>query len=393
MNSLPRIVRYGHYLSGIILMLAVLLTSSCSGRRLKPDHSLHSDGNSVVTFAERFRLNIEDGYTRLTVLNPWQGASSVNQVWYLVRRGAEIPEGIDQKSIIYVPIRKIICMSSTHIAMVSALNEAASVTGVSGAGFLYDTALVRRHGEGLIRDVGYEDNLNKEMIVTLAPDLVMAYGVGSESTGYLGKIRELGIKVLLNADYLETDPLGKAEWIKLFGSLYCRETLADSVFDSITREYNLLRDFIRDNSTGRPEVLLGLPFRDTWFISPGNSYISRMITDAGGSYLWKETNSSASIPMGMENVYLRALKADYWLNPGSANSVNDILAIDTRLENLPCFRNGNIYNNNMRTNGKGANDYWESGTIKPHLLLKDMATILHPELFRDSDLYYYRKID
>jgi len=374
-------------------MLAVLLTSSCSGRRLKTDHSLHSDGNSVVTFAERFRLNIEDGYTRLTVLNPWQGASSVNQVWYLVRRGAEIPEGVDRQSVIYVPIRKIICMSSTHIAMVSALNEAASVTGVSGAGFLYDTALVRRYDEGLIRDVGYEDNLNKEMIVTLAPDLVMAYGVGSESSGYMGKIRELGIKVLLNADYLETDPLGKAEWIKLFGSLYCRETLADSVFDSITREYNLLRDFIRDNSTGRPEVLLGLPFRDTWFISPGNSYISRMITDAGGSYLWKETNSSASIPMGMENVYLRALKADYWLNPGSANSVNDILAIDTRLENLPCFRNGNIYNNNMRTNGKGANDYWESGTIKPHLLLKDMATILHPELFRDSDLFYYRKID
>ncbi len=374
-------------------MLAVLLTSSCSGRRLKTDHSLHSDGNSVVTFAERFRLNIEDGYTRLTVLNPWQGASSVNQVWYLVRRGAEIPEGVDRQSVIYVPIRKIICMSSTHIAMVSALNEAASVTGVSGAGFLYDTALVRRYDEGLIRDVGYEDNLNKEMIVTLSPDLVMAYGVGSESSGYMGKIRELGIKVLLNADYLETDPLGKAEWIKLFGSLYCRETLADSVFDSITREYNLLRDFIRDNSTGRPEVLLGLPFRDTWFISPGNSYISRMITDAGGSYLWKETNSSASIPMGMENVYLRALKADYWLNPGSANSVNDILAIDTRLENLPCFRNGNIYNNNMRTNGKGANDYWESGTIKPHLLLKDMATILHPELFRDSDLFYYRKID
>lgn len=393
MNSLPCIVRYGHYLSGIILMLAVLLTSSCSGRRLKTDHSLHSDGNSVVTFAERFRLNIEDGYTRLTVLNPWQGASSVNQVWYLVRRGAEIPEGVDRQSVIYVPIRKIICMSSTHIAMVSALNEAASVTGVSGAGFLYDTALVRRYDEGLIRDVGYEDNLNKEMIVTLSPDLVMAYGVGSESSGYMGKIRELGIKVLLNADYLETDPLGKAEWIKLFGSLYCRETLADSVFDSITREYNLLRDFIRDNSTGRPEVLLGLPFRDTWFISPGNSYISRMITDAGGSYLWKETNSSASIPMGMENVYLRALKADYWLNPGSANSVNDILAIDTRLENLPCFRNGNIYNNNMRTNGKGANDYWESGTIKPHLLLKDMATILHPELFRDSDLFYYRKID
>jgi iron complex transport system substrate-binding protein len=374
-------------------MIAVLMTSSCSERRLKTDHNLLPADNSLVTLAERLHLVREDGYTRLTVMNPWQGASGINQVWYLVHRGAKIPEGVDQQSVIYVPIRRIICMSSTHIAMVSALNEEASVTGVSGAGFLHDTALVRRYEEGLIRDVGYEDNLNKEMIVSLSPDLVMAYGVGSESSGYTGKIRELGIKVLFNADFLETDPLGKAEWIKLFGSLYCKETLADSIFDSVTREYNLVRDFIRDNRSGRPEVLLGLPFRDTWFISPGNSYISKMISDAGGSYLWKETNSSSSIPMGMENVYLRALKADYWLNPGSANSVNDILAIDTRLENLPCFRKGNIYNNNKRTNGKGANDYWESGTIKPHILLKDMAIILHPELFRDSELYYYRKID
>ncbi|MBW6500409.1 MAG: ABC transporter substrate-binding protein [Bacteroidales bacterium] len=346
-----------------------------------------------MTFAERFRLNRHDGYTRLTILNPWQGASGVNQTWYLVRRGEEIPEGIDQQSIIYVPIRKIICMSSTHLAMAIALNEEASVIGVSGAGFLYETALVNRYEEGLIRDVGYDDNLNKEMIVNLTPDLVMAYGVGGESSGYLGKIRELGIKVLVNADYLETDPLGKAEWLKLFGALYCRETLADSIFDSIAGEYHLVRDFIRDNSTERPAVLLGLPFRDTWFISPGNSYISRMITDAGGNYLWSETNSAATIPMGIENVYLRALKADYWLNPGSANSVNDILAIDMRLKDLPCFRNGNIYNNNKRTNDRGANDYWESGTVKPHLLLKDMVTILHPELFSESDLLYYRKID
>ena len=51
----------------------------------------------------------------------------------------------------------------------------------------------------------------------------MMYGIGSESAGYVGKIKELGIKVIFNADYLETDPLGKAEWIKLFGALYCKE--------------------------------------------------------------------------------------------------------------------------------------------------------------------------
>ena len=70
------------------------------------------------------------------------------------------------------------------------------------------------------------------MILSISPDLVMMYGIGSESLGYIGKIKELGIKVMFNADYLETDPLGKAEWIKLFGALYCKESMADSIFRS-----------------------------------------------------------------------------------------------------------------------------------------------------------------
>ena len=72
----------------------------------------------------------------------------------------------------------------------------------------------------------------------------MIYGVGSESSGYVGKIEELGIKVIYNADYLETDPLGKAEWIKLFGALYCREKMADSIFNAEVEAYNNLKSFI-----------------------------------------------------------------------------------------------------------------------------------------------------
>jgi iron complex transport system substrate-binding protein len=142
----------------------------------------------------------------------------------------------------------------------------------------------------------------------------------------------------------------------------------------------------------RPKVLLGLPFKDTWYISPGNSYISRLIEDAGGEYLWHGTVSSVSMPVGLENVYIKALSADYWLNTGTVDTRDEILAVDSRFSGLPCFKNGNLFNNNKRTNATGGNDYWEGGSLNPHLILRDIASILHPELFPDREFFYYKKI-
>ncbi len=221
----------------------------------------------------------------------------------------------------------------------------------------------------------------------------MVYGIGSESAGYIGKLKELGMKVMYNADYLETDPLGKAEWIKLFGALYCKESLADSIFGSIEQKYNQLKDFIRANTTTRPKVLLGLPFKDTWYISPGNSYISNLIRDAGGDYLWENTESMFSMPVAPETVYTKALTADFWLNIGNAKTRDDIVSIDSRLSGLACYKKGNLFNNTKRINANGGNDYWEGGTVNPDIILTDVASILHPALFPGRELFYYRKLN
>ena len=197
------------------------------------------------------------------------------------------------------------------VSMISALGEENTISGVSGTGFVFSGSVIKNIEKGLIEDVGYDANLNKELILKISPDLIMMYGIGSESAGYVGKIKELGVKVVFNADYLETDPLSKAEWIKLFGALYCKESLADSIYNSEVVTYNNMKSFIKKNISDRPKVLLGLPFKDTWYVSPGNSFISKLITDAGGNYLWQNTESSISMPFGIENVYLSALTADY----------------------------------------------------------------------------------
>lgn len=376
-----------------VSLLIITLILSCTGNRVTPVQKPVQQIGSIISNAERFALDKESGYTKLTIINPWQGAEGINNIYYLVKRGTSIPSEIDSAQIIFVPLNKIICMSTTYLAMISALHEENTIAGVSGTGFIYEKSLSEKVNLGRIKDIGYEADLNKELIIKISPDLIMMYGIGNESLGYVNKLKELGLKTLFNADYLENDPLGKAEWIKLFGALYCKEELADSIFKSLSETYSKTKIFIKNNITSRPDVMLGLPFRDTWFISPGNSYISTIISDAGGNYLWKDTRSSVSMPSGIENVFLKAMNADYWLNIGNVNSKKEIFAIDARLSEIPCFKNGNLFNNNKRINENGGNDYWESGSLNPHLILKDIASILHPELFKRDELFYYKKIN
>jgi len=374
------------------LLFILILFYSCSRNRTGRPSEEISSKNTYNIGAERFSIVSKPGSTLLTIKNPWQGAQNINQEYYLVPRGTKIPDGVDSSMVIFVPIRSVICMSTTHLAMISALGEGNSISGMSGTEYIYNKSLLENVKNGLIADIGYESNLNKELILKINPDLIVMYGIGSESAGYVGKIKELGVNVLFNADYLETDPLKKAEWIKVFGALYCKERLADSIFSSEVESYKKLELYIDQSIKERPKVLLGLPFRDTWYISPGNSFISKLIKDAGGEYLWQNRQSSISMPFGIENVYLQALAADYWLNIGSISSSDEIKMIDKRLADLPCFAAGKLYNNNLRITEEGGNDYWENGSLYPHLILRDIAIILHPEIFEDSILYFYRKI-
>jgi iron complex transport system substrate-binding protein len=372
----------------ISLYLAVL---GC-GREIKNyGHDITLSGNKIER-AERLSLEQKNGWLEVKIIDPWQGAAGVTQIYNLVRRGSHLPSGMDTSNVIYTPIRKIICMSTTHLSMISALGEENSIAGMSGTNFVYSPSITGNIRKGLVAEIGYEANLNKELILTISPDLIMIYGIGSESSGYLGKVKELGLRVIINADYLETDPLGRAEWIKLFGALYDKEQMADSIFRAEADQYLKLKTEIEHKIKDRPKVLLGLPFKDTWYISPGNSFISKLIADAGGDYLWMDTRSATSMPYGIENVYLRALKADFWLNIGTSSARGEISNVDQRLNDLPCFKKGNLFNNNNRTTPEGGNDFWESGCLYPHLILKDIASILHPEIFINSELVYYRKL-
>ena len=173
--------------------------------------------------ASRFRIDDFQGFKRLTVIDPWQNSSGNELVYYLVPHNVQLPDTIPESQVIRVPVRRMVCMSTTHTAMLSALDEAGIIVGISGTGLVYDSLILDAVASGSIPDVGYESNLDKELIVSLKPDLLMAYGVGASSAEYLRKLTEMGVKVMYNADYLEEHPLARCEWIKVFGLLTGRE--------------------------------------------------------------------------------------------------------------------------------------------------------------------------
>ena len=195
-----------------------------------------------------------------------------------------------------------------------------------------------------------------------------------------------------NSVLLEEHPLARFEWIRLFGLLTGREAMADSLFREVSAAYSELSERVRENVKERPEVLLGAPWEDVWYVSPANSYTGRLIEDAGGQYLWSDLSEAHSVPFSVEAVFERATKADIWLNPGTAESLADIAAADHRMVRLPVYKQGGVWNNRKRMTQQGGNDYWESAVVRPDLLLRDLVSIIHPELLPEYRQYYYIRL-
>ena len=159
--------------------------------------------------------------TIIHVRNPWQGAEGVEMSYFVARNGEQAPKDFDGV-IIPAGAKRIVCMSSTYIAMLDAINQVDRVVGVSGMNYV-SNPYVLAHKE-TIKDMGAE--INYELLVGLAPDLVLLYGIGDAQSTVADKLKELNVPYMYVGEYLEESPLGKAEWLVAISELTdSRETL------------------------------------------------------------------------------------------------------------------------------------------------------------------------
>ena len=302
-----------------------------------------------------------------------------------------VPDSLSEVPFIKIPVQRVITLSTTHVSMIQQLGKGSSIKGASGIRFIYHADFRKTIESGDLVEVGYDQGLNYETIVDLNPDVLFMYGVEGSVLATAEKLSELGIPVVFCGDYLEPHPLGKAEWIRFFALFYGLEEESDLQFHKIDSAYQKLAA-IASNQPHKPRVMTGLPWKDTWYMAGGESFAARLIEDAGGNYLWSDNESTEAIPMNLESVYARAVDADIWINPGAARNLDEIRQFDERFRDLPVLQDGKVFNNDGRQTKAGGNDYWESGTIRPDVVLADLIEIFHPDLLTDHMFIYYRKL-
>ena len=380
--------------SNIIIsyLLASIFASSLISCRDNPESEVPGRTESEnVEYAEGFGIEEYDDFKILKVYNPWQGASNVLFQYVLAGHDREIPPSLKGNPVIRTPVRSVICLSTTHIALLDFIDETAKISAVSGSEFIYNPDVRSRIDNKELSDIGYDMNLDYERILELNPDIILAYGVGSEAGAWLDRLDKLGMRVVMIGEYLEKSPLAQAEWVKFAGHLFNKQDVATEKFREVEDEYMKLKRLAK-GTENKPVVMSGLPWRNSWFVPGGKSHFATLIADAGGQYLWDNNSRTDNHQVDIEKVIESGATADFWINIGTVLSNRDIENADNRLATLTPFRLGNLYNNNARLNRHGGNDYWESGIVNPHLILKDMIHILHPHLLPGHVPVYYRKL-
>jgi iron complex transport system substrate-binding protein len=379
------------------VLFSLLFFVSCrlGGRKEEPAAVISVGNEKILTkatiqYARGFSIDYHDHFKLVRVLNKL-AASTDTLRYLLVQDGYPIPTGYPGTQVIHIPVKTIIGMSSMHVALADFAGVGDRITGMGSLAYISSPEVRKNVKAGKITQVGLDGNMNNELIISMNPGVLIAMGNPDAGFGRYKTLTDAGIPVLLNAEWLESTPLGRAEWVKLMAALVNKEDLVNKKFDSIAQAYNALAR-LGSGATRKPHVIIGIPFKDSWYVPAGESYMGQFLKDAGAGYKWTDSKGTGSLSLNFEGVAPEALTADYWLNVGYVDSKKDIVAKDSRYGAFRSFQTDKVYNNNKLTNDQGANDYWESGGVNPHLVLADMIKILHPELLPDHQLVYYKQL-
>ena len=375
----------GLYRFALLLFFLPLLACATKGKEETPmDSEIYTP-----SISDKFEIKGDEksANTIIRVKNPWQDASGINKELLILR------DSLSQEKYSGVSIKgeaqRIVCMSSTHVAMMDALGATDRIVGVSGMPYITNKYI--RENEKRIADVGYEGNMDYEKLLAIKPDLVLLYSINGAST-LEKKLEEFGIPYLYIGDYVEEDPLGNAEWLIPIAEVIGKRDEGIKLFNDISSRYKSMKDKVTGKNLVRPKVMLNSPIGDSWFLPSPKSYVARMMEDAGAEYIFKKDTGSGAVPIDIEEAYLMEEKSDFWLNPGSVKSIEELKTLMPKFKDAELVKKGNIYNNNRITSSGGGNDCYESGVVNPDLILRDLIKIFHPDLI-EEDFVYYQKLN
>ncbi len=362
----------------------IFLVAACSqpGKQISSAQANYSDS---IYYAKGFTVQRFDDFIAVDVIDPWD-TTQLLQRYVLIERNKPLPSDLPKGTIVKIPLQNIAVYTSVHASIIDQLGETGKIIGVCEPQYMDSPAIKEGLATGRIADLGIATSPNVEKMIDIGVEYIVASPFQNSNYGQAEKI---GIPIIEAADYMETLPLGRAEWGRFYGLLFQKEALADSIFRETEKNYLALKG-IASKTTTRPTVISEKRYGSFWYVAGADSYVANFFADAGADYIFRDIPGSGSTPLAFETVLDKGINADIWImkyNQPVEMTYNSLRTEYTPYENFKAWKNRNIFTCNT-----GKVPYYEEFPIHPDYLLKDLIWIFHPELLPDYIPRYYKEM-
>ncbi|MDE6703869.1 MAG: ABC transporter substrate-binding protein [Muribaculaceae bacterium] len=365
------------------ILLFTLVASSCGGNGDRNGNIIA--GDTLTTRAELLTMVDCGDFVAAIVENPWKPGTDL-AAYALVPKNSEgvtVPDGFIR---VNVPVERSLVYSSTNMSAIGELGALEAVSAVAdGNYYTPGNTVTKMINAGVLTDIGNSMSPKLETIIDVSPDAILVSPY--ENAGH-GVIDALKVPVIECADYMETTPLGRAEWLLLLGELYGKRDEARHIYNNVVIEYESLRDKISTSASQRPKVLTEMLTSGVWYVPGGKSYMSSMLSDAGADYPWCDNVSTGSLQLDAGAVLDKASDADIWVMRNYGNvTLPSLAAMSPLYSGIKAYKNGEVYNCDS-----SVSPIFNDIAFHPERVLADFASIFHPEIFPEFSRQYYHKV-
>lgn len=392
--------------------LVVLLVVACQGGK-----TASGEGGDTLQMKYAELLTIvkhNDGaYTEAIIENPWKKGTTLHK-YILVPKGKEGDETVARLKddirenatlqmgshcdIVRTPLESNVVFTAPHCQLMYELGCKNAITGVCDKDYinipdikervkLSDGKASTSDTDKAIIDCGSSMQPDIERIIALKPEGLFISPF--ENSGGYGKLDKLHIPIIETADYMETSPLGRAEWMKFYGLLFKSEERSDSLFSSIEKEYLALKAEAAKLPQGL-SILTERKMGNVWYVPGGKSTMGILLKDANAKYIFADDTHSGSLAYGPERILSKGTQVDVWAFKyfgGKALSKNDLLAEYEGYKVLKAFNSNSIYQVDTSTQ-----PYFELTSFHPEILLREFIILAHPKATQFGKLRFYQHL-
>ena len=364
----------------LYILITALLLAACS---VPATHS--GEGQPVsLSHATLLGMAEADSFVVATVKNPWDTTRTL-ATYVMVPDSLPMPSHLPQGTVVRTPLRRAVVTSAVHLALLADLDALGGVGGVTDAGYIVSQRIkdyLQRHPN--VADMGQSMQPNVERMRMNKVDAVLVSPF--ENAGH-GALDNAGIPLIECADYMETSPLARAEWMRFYGRLFGVGQRADSLFAVVEQAYLACKKRVARRGSGpRPTVMSDLMQRGTWYQPSGRSTMGQFIADAGGCNLWADRTENGSVSLSFESVFQRAAKADVWLVKYGQQidlSYAQMLRDMPQAAQFAPWQQHRVYACNTFSV-----PFYEEVPFHPECLLQNLADIFGGRTPQGSDVYY-----